>query len=140
VVQITSLARFCCRLGSASSVAVSVSSEEPSDSPTGLPLRVRKQKNPEVERRALDDCATVVDHKAKPPMLGEERQAMPAAVRIDASLGKVCDLSRLHRLSQPRQRETEASATTAVDPNGAVAEFDRFHAAPRVALVLALAG
>jgi hypothetical protein len=139
VVQITSLARFCCRFGSASSVAVSVSSEEPSDSPTGPPHRVRKQKNPEVERRALDDCATVVDHKAKPPTLGEERQAMPAAVRIDASLGKVCDLSRLHRLSQPRQRDTEASAT-AVDPNGAVAEFNRFHAAPRVALVLALAG
>jgi hypothetical protein len=72
-------------------VAVSVSLRGAADSSTGLPHRVRKRKIPKVERRALNDRPAVVDHQAKKPMLGEECQAMPAAVRIDASLGKACD-------------------------------------------------
>ena len=55
-----------------------------------------KRRVAETERRTLHDRAAVVDDKAKPPMRGEECQAIAAAVRIDPALAKACDPAGLH--------------------------------------------
>ena len=96
---------------------------------------------PEVERRALNDRPAIVDHKAKSPMLGEECKAMTSAVRIDASLGKAGDFSRMHLLPQQRQRNTEALGDHGpVDLNGAVVKFKPVSCRSSRRVCLGLAG
>src|SRR5439155_17747236 len=57
----------------------------------GLARRFRQQRIAEVDRRALNDRAGFVDHDTKPPVFGEEGQAMPARVGIDPALRKARD-------------------------------------------------
>ena len=74
----------------------------------GFVHRTRQQSVAKVQRRALDDRARGVDHDAKAPVFGEEGQAMPAEVRIDAAFGKTRDPARSHALLQQGQRQAES--------------------------------
>src|SRR5204862_3946387 len=58
--------------------------------------RLRQHRIAEVDRRALNDRAGFVDHDAKPPVLGEEGQAVPAGIGADSALGKARDPARAH--------------------------------------------
>ena len=49
--------------------------------------RFWQQRIAEIDRRALNDRAGLVDHDAKPPVFGEEGQAVPAGIGIDPTLG-----------------------------------------------------
>jgi hypothetical protein len=83
----------------------------------------------------------LIDNEAQSPVFGEERQAMPAQVRVDPSLRKALDLARSHLLPELWQRNAEALGDHGrVDLNGAVAEFDRFHDTPRAGFCLDRAG
>ena len=61
-------------------------------------------------------------------MLGEEGQAVPAGVGIDAAFGKARDLACAHRLLEQERRQAEAFGNDGgVDLDGAIFELDRFH-------------
>ena len=72
-------------------------------SSAGLAHRFRQRRIAEVDRRALNDRAGFVDHDTKPPVFGEEGQAMPAEVGVDPALGKARDPARAHLFLQQGQ-------------------------------------
>jgi hypothetical protein len=97
-----------------------------------LPHRCRQRRIPEVDGRALNDRAGLIDDHAKAPVLGEKRQAMPALIRVDPALPEAGDASRAHPFLEPRQRDAEAFGDDRrVDLNGAIGKFDSLHATPR---------
>ena len=61
-------------------------------------------------------------------MLGEKRQPMPTAIRINAPLGQTRDLAGAHLSPEQRQRDAEALGDDGrIDPNGVILEFNRLH-------------
>jgi hypothetical protein len=56
----------------------------------------------------LNDRTRLVDHDTKPPVCGEEGQAMPAGIGIDPALGKARDPARAHLFLQQGGCEAEA--------------------------------
>jgi hypothetical protein len=77
----------------------------------------------------LNDRAGLVDDDTKPPVFGEEGQAVPAGVGIDPALRKARDPARAHLFLQQGGRHREPFGDDGgVDLHRAVFELDRFHA------------
>ena len=66
---------------------------------------------------------------------------MPAAVGVDPALGKTRDLARAHLLLKPGQGKAEpVGHDGGVDLDGAILEFDRFHAVHLVGVITRVPG
>ena len=98
-------------------------------STTRFAHRFRQRRVSEIERGALNDRARCVDDEAKPPMPGEEGQAVPAAVGLDPALGKARDPACAHLFPEHgRGGDCQAVGDDGrIDLNGAILEFNRFH-------------
>ena len=61
---------------------------------------------------------------------------MPAAIRVDPALGEARDLAGAHLLLKQGQRNAEPIGNDGgVDLDGAILEFDRFHAVHLVEVI-----